>query len=75
MAMIDSGGIMNKQKNLIKVYDQDKANQLIDLGFKYILESINGKPTYAFFVSEKLIGYLNSNFDSKDFFYNNMLHF
>ena len=66
---------MNKQKNLIKVYDQDKANQLIDLGFKYILESVDGKTVYAFFGSEKLISFLNSNFDSKDFFYNNMLHF
>ena len=66
---------MIKQEKLIKVYDQDKANQLISLGFKYILESVNGKPGYAFFVSEKLINFLNSNFDSKDFFYNNTLHF
>lgn len=66
---------MNKQEKLIKVYNQDRANQLISLGFKYILESVNGKPGYAFFVSEELISFLNSNFDSKDFFYNNMLHF
>lgn len=66
---------MIKKEKLIKVYDQDKANQLISLGFKYILESVDGKTVYAFFVSEKLISFLNSNFDTKDFFYNNMLHF
>lgn len=61
--------------NLIKVLNPEKAKELADLGFRYILDSINGESIYAFFVSEELLKYLNSNFDTKDFFLDNMLHF
>lgn len=63
------------ENNLIKVLDSNKAKELVGLGFRYILDSINGQPIYAFFVSEELLKYINSNFDSKDFFLDNMLHF
>ena len=32
-----------QEKKLIKVLDQDKAQELIDLGFKYTTEAMNGK--------------------------------
>lgn len=63
------------ENNLIKIFNPDKAKELADLGFRYTLDSINGESVYAFFVSEELLKYINSNFDSKDFFLNNMLHF
>ena len=63
------------EKNLIKVFDSEKAEKLADLGFRYTLDSINGQSIYAFFVSKELLEYINSNFDSKDFFLDNMLHF
>jgi len=63
------------EKNLIKVFDSKKAEELANLGFRYTLDSINGQSIYAFFVSEELLKYINSNFDSKDFFLDNMLHF
>lgn len=63
------------EKNLIKVFDSNKAEELANLGFRYTLDSINGQFIYAFFVSEELLKYINSNFDSKDFFLDNMLHF
>ena len=63
------------EKNLIKVFDSKKAEDLANLGFRYTLDSINGQSIYAFFVSEELLKYINSNFDSKDFFLDNMLHF
>ena len=63
------------EKKLIKIFNPEKAKELADLGFRYILDSINGQSIYAFFVSEKLLKYINSNFDSKDFFLDNMLHF
>lgn len=62
-------------KNLIKVFDPNKAEQLAKLGFRYTLERINNQTVYAFFVSEELLEYINSNFDSKDYFINNTLHF
>lgn len=63
------------EKNLIKVFDSKKAKELADLGFRHTLDSINGQSIYAFFVSKELLEYINSNFDSKDFFLDNMLHF
>lgn len=63
------------EKNLIKIFNHDKAKELADLGFRYTLDSMNGQTIYAFFVSKKLLNYINSNFDSKDFFLDNMLHF
>ncbi len=60
---------------LIKVFDSKKAQELADLGFRYTLDSINGQSVYAFFICEDLLKYINSNFDSKDFFLDNMLHF
>lgn len=62
-------------QNLIKVLNQEKAQELINLGFKYIIESINDLTVYAFFISEELQEYLNSNFEIKDFFYENTLRF
>lgn len=62
-------------KNLIKIFDPDKASQLIDLGFEYIHDSINNQQVYAFFVSDELMNFLNSNFDANDYAINNMLHF
>lgn len=66
---------MENKNNLIKVFDSKKAKELVDLGFRYTLDSINGKPIYAFFVFEDLLKYINSNFDAKDFFFDNMLRF
>ena len=63
------------ENNLIKVFDSNKAKQLADLGFRYTLDRINNQTVYAFFVSKELTEYLNSNFDSKDYFMNNTLHF
>lgn len=63
------------ENKLIKIFNPDKAKELADLGFRYTLDSMNGQTIYAFFVSKKLLNYINSNFDSKDFFLDNMLHF
>ncbi|WP_143322773.1 hypothetical protein [Clostridium sp. HBUAS56010] len=62
-------------KNLIKVFNQEKADELSSLGFKYVIETVNGKSVYSFFVSEEIINYINSKFDKKDFFLNNKLTF
>ena len=64
-----------ENKIFIKVLNQDKAQELADLGFRYTLDRINNQTVYAFFVSKELTEYLNSNFDSKDYFMNNTLHF
>ena len=65
-----------ESKNFIKVLNQDKANQLIIKGFKYITETVNGNQTiYSFFVSEELLSYVNKNFDKRDFFLSNKMTF
>jgi len=67
---------MGNSNNLIKVLDRDKAKELESLGFKYIKESVNNDTVvYAFFVSKELDKYIKSNFETRDFFYNNTLCF
>ena len=64
-----------ENKNLIKVLNQDKAQELINLGFKYTTETMNGKTVYSFFMSEELRNYINSNFSKQDFLLSNKLTF
>lgn len=66
---------MDSIKNLIKVLNPDKASELIGLGFKYTIETVNGKPIHSFFVSEELISYINCKFDKKDFLFSNKMTF
>ena len=61
--------------NLIKVFDSAKAEQLINVGFEYMLESINGQPVYAFCITEELLSYLKNNFAQNDFIVENILRF
>ena len=62
-------------KNLIKVLNQDKAQELISLGFKNTIETMNGKKVHSFFMSEELRKYINSNFSKQDFLLSNKLTF
>lgn len=62
-------------KNLIKVLNQDKAQELISLGFKYTTETMNGKKVHSFFMSEELRKCVNSNFSKQDFLLSNKLTF
>ena len=64
-----------ENKNLIKVLNQDKAQELINLGFKYITETMNGEKIHSFFMSEELQNYVNSYFSMKDFLLSNKLTF
>lgn len=66
---------MDNKQNLIKIFDLQKADKLAEMGFKYILDSVNGQIVYAFFISKELMEYINSNFETTNFFYDNMLRF
>lgn len=65
---------MNKQ-NFIKVFDPEKAEMLISLGYKYTLETVNGKTAYSFSMSEELMKYIRDNFARNDFLLSNKLSF
>ena len=64
-----------ENKNFIKVLNQDKAQELINLGFKYTTETMNRKTIHSFFMSEELRNYINSNFSKQDFLLSNKLSF
>lgn len=64
-----------ENKNLIKVLNQDKAQELISLGFNHVKETVNGTIIYSFFMSEELRKYINSNFSKQDFLLSNKLTF
>ena len=61
--------------NFIKIFDPKKAKELSTIGFKYTLDRMNNQIVYAFFESNELLNYINSNFDQQDYFKNNTLHF
>lgn len=63
------------ENNLIKVLNQDKAQELISLGFKYTIETMNGKKIHSFFISEEIMDYINSNFSKQEFLLSNKLTF
>lgn len=63
------------EKKLIKLFDSEKAEQLRKSGFKYMIEDIGDKQAYVFCVSEKLMSYLQGNFEKNDFFLDNTLRF
>ena len=50
-----------ENKNLIKVLNQDKAQELISLGFNHVKETVGENVTYCFFIAEELRKYMNSN--------------
>ena len=64
-----------ENKNLIKVLNQDKAQELISLGFKYTTETMNGKTIHSLLMSEELRKYINSNVSKQDFLLSNKLTF
>jgi len=62
-------------KKLIKIFDSKKADELSKIGFKYMLENMGNNQAYVFCVSEELLSYLQSNFDSSSFLLENTLRF
>ena len=64
-----------ESKNLIKVLNQDKAQELISLGFNHVKETVGENVIYCFFMSEELRKYINSNFSKQDFLLSNKLTF
>lgn len=64
-----------ESKNLIKVLNQEKAQELINLGFKYTTETVNGSTIHSFFMSEELRKYVNKNFDKGSFLLSNKMTF
>lgn len=60
---------------VIKILNPDNAKKLINVGFLYILEAMNGKTIYSFFVTEELMDFVNKNFTKKDYLLSNKITF
>lgn len=61
--------------NFIKVLNPELAQKLINMGFKYTKESINGKDVCSFVESEDVREILSESYTRKDFFVDNKLYF
>ena len=61
--------------NLIIVLNQEKAEELSNLGFKYITQTINNQIVYGFFISEEIMQYVTKHFAKADFLLHNRLIF
>lgn len=60
-------------QTFIKVLNPTKAQELIDQGFNYIIETVNGKIIHSFFVSKELLDYVCSRFSKEDYLLSNRL--
>lgn len=63
---------MNK---FIKVINKDRAQELILLGYQYVIETMNRQSIHCFLYSEELLNYVSQNFDKHDFLLSNKLSF
>ena len=62
-------------EKFIKVLNPDDAQKLIDLGFRYIPETMNGEPVYSFFFSEELMTFANQNLAAHSFLLSSKITF
>ncbi len=61
--------------NLIKVLNPDRANELMQSGFKYTTENFNGKTIYVFIMSDDLMSFVHKSFAKDDFFIDRTMNF
>ena len=52
----------------VLILDQDKADMLQQLGFKYTKRSIDNKAVFVFIQTNELMQELNSKFEKSSFF-------
>lgn len=52
----------------VLILDQDKADMLQQLGFKYTKRSIDNKEVFVFIQTNELMQELNSKFEKSSFF-------
>ncbi len=59
----------------IIILDQNQADALLSLGFKYTKRNIDNKEVFVFIQTNELMKELNSKFDTKDFIINSVVCF
>lgn len=59
----------------VLILDQNKADTLLSLGFKYTKRNVDNKEVFVFIQTNELIQELNSKFDTKDFIINSVVCF
>ena len=59
----------------VLILDQDKADMLQQLGFKYTKRSIDNKEVFVFIQTNELMQELNSKFESKSYTINQFVCF
>ena len=59
----------------VLILDQDKADMLQQLGFKYTKRSIDNKEVFVFIQTNELMQELNSKFEKSSFFMQKNLRF
>ena len=52
------------------ILEKQKADHLLSMGFKYVERIIDGKKTYVFIQTPKLMKELTSHYDASSFFIN-----
>lgn len=61
--------------SLIKILNPNVAKNLSALGFSFVKEQVNGKEVFCFPLSAELVGYMQKQYSSNDYFIDSKLHF
>ena len=59
----------------VLILDQNKANTLLSLGFKYTKRNIDNKEVFVFIQTNELMKELNSKFEQGSFFVSKTVKF
>ena len=51
----------------VMVFDKEKADTLLSLGFKYTIRTVDNQEVYVFIQTEELMKYICSKFDKQSF--------
>lgn len=60
---------------LLKVINQEKACELIKLGFRYTTENFDNNTLYVFVIDDALMQIVQKNFAKSDFFIERTMNF
>lgn len=59
----------------IIIFEKDKADTLLSLGFRYIERDIDNRHVYVFIQTPELIKKVSSKFDNINFYINKTINF
>lgn len=62
-------------QNILKTFNKEVADRLVENGFIYINETINGQTVYGFLKTDDLTNFIIRHFTENEFYIENVLRY